>query len=1414
MIKDIQELNFPSYATMSAATCLLQDMGDWTITSQIKIDGQIKPDFSYDWAVIFQGHKYIQPLRKPQGSKENTSLNSLIDLTFRHWAIYQLKRWYFFTVQPTEAGVAWPYKYIASVSLNLGDFCTLFGQVLAYYYGDAITIDLNPDWEYKAEPEVVDISYSYIWDVLAKFYEIYGVRWEIKPDDGPDKYVIMVGYPTTEQSHIFEYGFEGGLLKVERQVQSEDIFNMFLGRGGEKNLPYRYFKDTDPNNPDFKADPDWIEELANVYFSNLMPATFRSYVQGWKAAHLDATDSEGKLLYEGYEPVGEDNAYAPWAYRKGYTDENFDPVEYVADEITIDPEIGDKYVVISPTYTAAVKKGSSIDEYGPLMNGLDNNADIFPTIQGTGMDIAVDVEQIESDDVEQATENDAQLANITGSSATALNVQPSSYTEITLPRTKFTVPEGKTGNLEIELDIARVTDSNSTTGRGGSTPGNYDPLLYAEITASSIKLYDAETYTEHSAGGIPAGDWYYEAKVTVHNISDNTLNIMVKTAKAKLLDATLGDDGWKNTFDIWVKNIWGTTKESNETETEYSERVWRPILGDREGNEATVMFTTGQLAVSEDYEFKIPKGAWPVHDESKTLDGAQSHWRITLAKSDADLETIGLYVPSTMRQGSPGDRFVFLGIDMPHEYVLWAEERVDEWKKDELSDVKDIKPTWVVETDRVRMNNEGKDDALVRNLHVGDTLRLADKRFIDGAYETLYLQSMTYTYREPTKDDAALNPDLEIVLSDSYSTSVSPVATLRGEVSALAKQVGSISNVEQIVRAVGDKLYLRKDGIPDRSVSPTEFLSLLTSGDFRSGFVGGQGWGFFKDENGNWVLETDRVNVRREMSVYTLVINQVEGRSGIEIDTAAYMVVARVAETEDGYICYFDQKGGSVQIFFEVNDIAFCNRWSPNRGVVESYRRRITEVGPDYIKVTKPLSADERPDNWPDSGVNGSGIPYEGDTIIQYGNYNDTSRQYVKVRDVIGGGYEMYLEGLNTVSAAGKAYYFVGRQNGMYGNRPRWFIGDENGFLEWVNGVMKIKGMLSVQSTIGDKPIEQYISDLVQENSDLGYLANTFQNGEETVIGGGVVMTNVVGVREGNSNNLEAFLNGSDIAKDNTHGKLIMAGGIPKGNGTLDERARQANTRIYEDGTIKTKKLEAENGVQVGEFKIEQDGFVAERWIPNTTEPEESTKIIPNLIRFFGKEKLETLIGNTVSLATSACIAFRTKIVSKLTTNIGLYINVDRNGSLSSNDTIPASGDFAIAAKHGQYAGLRPMTTVIGYNGSMNQEATLTEYEHTILICNTSIGQATNFNVLLHLPASPEDGQEYVVIKQSDTTLKIQGTGNAIYVLGKATYPPTMPATWDDEAVEVRLVFHSEINSGYYTGVWVCTWHFNGATKN
>ncbi len=1077
MIKDIKEINFPkregeekSYATLAQATATLQDMAEKTITAQVKIDGGIAPDFSYDWEIEFKGEKYIMPLREPQAAKENTSLNSTIDLTFQHWAVYQLKRWYFFTVQPVETGTAVPDKYIALVTLNLGDFCALFRQVLNYYYGDTITIDLNPAWQYSQEPVSVEISHSYIWDVLIKFYELFAVRWQIEPNGDTDHYVIKVGYPAEEISHIFEYGFEGGLLKVKRQVQDDNIRNMLIGRGGSKNLPYRYFKNTDPDNPDFKADPDWIPELASIYFSELRGATFRSYIQGWKTKH-----------YGGASVSSASGAYAPWAWMRGYTDAKFNPVEYVADEFGTG-ENG--YNVVT---------NSSIAKYGPLLGGLENNDDIYPSMRVK----ALAVEQVQSDDVEEAAQSDAETTNLSGLTPKGTRyISKNSRIKMSYKVGYFTIPEGKTGNLDEGAKTVSISKNSKKVtvvpykGSWVMSATNIQiPIDNASgqvvIEKATAKVVRPSDNSVQPASGIPAGDYYFLLELELHNTTKDNLSVTVECAEPKVTYATLSDK-WAGTFDVWAGNIWGTARESGETPAQYAERVWRPILGDREGNEAKVMFATGQLAASEDYEFTIV--SVPEYDDTVSFGGEQSHWRLTLAKSDADLESLGLYVPSTKRQGSAGDQFLFIGIDMPHKYVADAEIALDDWKKDELLKVKGIKPSWVVALDKVRIHNYGEAGALADSLRAGASLTLFDERFIPGSHEEkLYLQSVTCTYNEPTETEANIIPDVEVVLSDKYETTASPVATLQGQIDALQRQVGSISNIQQVVRAVGDKLYLRKDGIADRSMSPTEFASLLTSSGFRSGIVGGQGWGFYRDESGKWVLETDRVNVRQDMQVNNLVINQITARGGMIVESAASMEITEVEETAGGYVCYFDQKEGSVGNLFHEGDVAYCSRFTPQNEGLKYYKRRVLAVDDGSVTLSK-------------TEKDGTGIPEAGDVIVHYGSYTDPSRRYVKVRDVIGGGYERYIEGLDSVTADGKEYYFVGRQDG---SSPRWFIGDLAGeYAEYKDRKLTLKCALSIESTVGGKDLVTFVKENGGLNEDVKNYVNSVIQGVQDQIDG------------------------------------------------------------------------------------------------------------------------------------------------------------------------------------------------------------------------------------------------------------------------------------------------------------------------
>lgn len=145
---------------------------------------------------------------------------------------------------PIDSDTAVADKYIATMVLNLADFCTALQEVLDYHFNGKIIVNLNPDYEIDASPTGIEISYSYIWNVLLKMAEVYQVGWEIAPSadnnntqkDG-ERYEIRIGYDAEVIDHVFKHGFEGGLMKIRTTDPEESIYNIILGRGGERNLP-------------------------------------------------------------------------------------------------------------------------------------------------------------------------------------------------------------------------------------------------------------------------------------------------------------------------------------------------------------------------------------------------------------------------------------------------------------------------------------------------------------------------------------------------------------------------------------------------------------------------------------------------------------------------------------------------------------------------------------------------------------------------------------------------------------------------------------------------------------------------------------------------------------------------------------------------------------------------------------------------------------------------------------------------------------------------------------------------------------------------------------------------------------------------------------------------------------------------
>lgn len=275
-----------------------------------------------------------------------------------------------------------------------------------------------------------------------------------------------------------------------------------------------------------------------------------------------------------------------------------------------------------------------------------------------------------------------------------------------------------------------------------------------------------------------------------------------------------------------------------------------------------------------------------------------------------------------------------------------------------------------------------------------------------------------------------------------------------------------------------------------------------------------------------------------------------------------------------------------------------------------------------------------------------------------------------------------------------------------------------------------------------------------KENTD--YLTNAFKNGTTTVTGG-LVMTQAVMVEDG-SGNVKGMLNGSDFAKDDEHGKIILAGGVPKtsqsGSSVLETRVKDATTRIYDDGHIFSNRMYLNQGCKVGEFTLDNTGL----------------KCYGNDRKMnLGYEAIEFGAGSNLSATFGVnYMAYETRMVDIVCNSVSTRSNIlrpfvidaDVDESNSRSIYVPAMtliarGKFgrAIECVQGMYAGLRPYSRVVTSAGTDY----LDDYDHTV-VYNVASGTVT-----VYLPSNPYEGQEYDLYTchtPMDITIKTQGGKN------------------------------------------------------
>ena len=203
----------------------------------------------------------------------------------------------------------------------------------------------------------------------------------------------------------------------------------------------------------------------------------------------------------------------------------------------------------------------------------------------------------------------------------------------------------------------------------------------------------------------------------------------------------------------------------------------------------------------------------------------------------------------------------------------------------------------------------------------------------------------------------------------------------------------------------------------------------FATANFRKGNISGAGAGVYQDSTGSSVVEADKLIIRKEAVFNELIINQMSFRLGETVFSNGGFECTSVQEESTYYRCYYDNKNGTRYSGIVVGDQARCQRYSAdNKSIIKYFWALVTGVGDDYVDISK-------------TDKDGSGIPAEGDNIVQFGNRTDVARQSAIVIDARDGGSIQVLAKIDSFDLTDKNYIGIG-VNPVTGRAYQYVYGD------------------------------------------------------------------------------------------------------------------------------------------------------------------------------------------------------------------------------------------------------------------------------------------------------------------------------------------------------------------------------------
>ena len=247
---------------------------------------------------------------------------------------------------------------------------------------------------------------------------------------------------------------------------------------------------------------------------------------------------------------------------------------------------------------------------------------------------------------------------------------------------------------------------------------------------------------------------------------------------------------------------------------------------------------------------------------------------------------------------------------------------------------------------------------------------------------------------------------------------------VKGTISQLKEDVNNIlsgnfsggglnaTQISELIKNYVDPRFLRKN-IPDTAQEVITFLKGIEFGD---DFVkDSSGAGIYKDDNGQWHIDTDYLHARKKLTAEEVEIMKTSHIKGKVVNSAGGFVISRIEKIAGAWRCYFvqqDSEGRRVYNSMQMDDLALCETFNlvDNNGQTANHywHRRVVEVGTDYVDIADNTNVDDY--------ASGSDVPQVGDEVVQLGNLTVKERQSAIIQSAAGEGapYFKIIKGINS----------------------------------------------------------------------------------------------------------------------------------------------------------------------------------------------------------------------------------------------------------------------------------------------------------------------------------------------------------------------------------------------------------------